>query len=158
MKARRAQQPPNPERNPCMTRLLVPALVASALFAGGCSGGPPAPNVTTTPRALVEVVYLLEGKGIKLYDSTSRVKADITIATPTGTAQEQDVDVPLMNESGTRGLHFTDFAPGDFVYISAQNSSELGGTLTCAIEVDGVRISENTASGEYAIVTCKGRA
>lgn len=81
--------------------------------------------------------------------------ASVTLSTPTGTSQ-QDTDVPMMNKSGTTGLRFTGFLPDDFLYISAQNDGS--GTLTCRIIVDGVAVSENTASGEYAIATCEGRA
>jgi hypothetical protein len=135
-------------------------LLATVALAG--CGSPSVVGASASPNPtpqMHEVVYLLEGKaGFKTEFGRPPMSADITVQTPTGTSQQQGVDVPLENKEGTPGLHFTDFAPGAFVYISAQNASKYGGSLTCAIEVDGVRISENSASGAYAIATCQGRA
>lgn len=95
------------------------------------------------------VTYYVEG-------STSQ--ASITMQTPTGSSQQSDVDVPLTRKSdGREGISFV-FRSGDFVYISAQNS-ESTGTVRCRIVgKDGEVVSENVASGGYAIATCKGRA
>jgi hypothetical protein len=142
---------------------MITALLFALFALAGC-GGPTSsslasPTSVPTPQTH-EVVYLLDGKtGFKTEFGRPPMTADITIQTPTGTSQQQGVDVPLTSEeTGRPGLEFTGFAPGAFVYVSGQISSEYGGNITCAIEVDGVRISENTASGEYAIATCQGRA
>ena len=89
------------------------------------------------------------------YDLTgSAESADITYATPSGTAQQQGVDVPLtMEDTGERGLSFDTFGGTAFLYISAQNTGS--GYLTCTIAVDGTVVATNTASGEYAIATCQ---
>jgi hypothetical protein len=51
------------------------------------------------------------------------------------------------------------FAPGSFVYISAQNKDDNYGDISCRISTkDGAVISENTSSGQFAIVTCQGTA
>lgn len=94
------------------------------------------------------VVYEVEGTA----DSV-----DITIATPTGIEQKSGLSVPLKRKSdGKRGLQLT-FTSGSFVSISAQNQGDFG-TVTCRITVDGVVVSENTASGAYTIASCDGRA
>lgn len=91
-----------------------------------------------------------------LYEVEGSVEwADITYETPTGTQQESP-DVPLMTESGQRGLSF-EFTPGSFVYIAAQMKDSFG-TIRCRITVDGVVISENESSSSYGIATCKGSA
>jgi hypothetical protein len=94
-----------------------------------------------------EVIYEVEG---------SARSVNITIETPSGTSQQNDLVVPIVNKAGETGLRST-FTAGDFVYISAQNQGEHG-TVTCRITSDGVVISENTASGAYAIASCKGSA
>ncbi|WP_307868212.1 MmpS family transport accessory protein [Cellulosimicrobium cellulans] len=91
-----------------------------------------------------EVVYEVEGDGRYF---------DMTAETPTGTTQASP-DLPLRLKSG--GLVTHAFDPGSFVYISAQSKD--GRTITCRITVDGQVISENTATGQYAIATCKGSA
>lgn len=80
---------------------------------------------------------------------------DITYATPTGTGQQSDVNIPLRRKTGERGIQFT-MSKGDHVYISVQNGEE-SGSVTCIIEVDGIAVAENTSSGAYAIATCNGR-
>jgi hypothetical protein len=55
------------------------------------------------------------------YLTGSAKSADITIETPTGTSQQEGVDVPMTSKTGNAGLRFTCFGTGDFVYISAQN-------------------------------------
>ena len=107
---------------------------------------PVSPSEYTPPEYVV--IYKLTG---------SVTSADITLQTPTGTSQQQGVDVPLTSKAGGEGLKFTGFSPGDFVYFSAQNPDEFG-SLTCSIEVAGRLIAENTSSGAYSIVTCQGRA
>ena len=83
-------------------------------------------------------------------------EASIAIQTPTGSRTE-DIDVPMTSKAGNQYLEFT-FPAGAFVYLSAQNKQGYG-SVTCMITTgDGDVISENTASGGYAIATCKGTA
>jgi hypothetical protein len=112
---------------------VVVAVVAGEFLLAGCAAGTstryltptPTPSSTYTPAELV-VIYELESD-----DVTS---ADITYQTPTGSSQQEGVDVPLtMEKSGEQGMELTGFSPGDFVYLSAQISSEYGGSLTCRI-------------------------
>lgn len=132
------------------------ALLACLLVLVGCAGTSsrglpaktPTPHATPTPPPPHKVRYLLTG---------SAESADITIQTPTGTSQQQGVDLPLHTDDGNRGLIFYGFGYGDFVYISAQNTGDYG-SLTCQIEVDGTVISQNQASGAYAIASCQGQS
>jgi hypothetical protein len=134
-------------------RAIAAAITGAALLTGfaGCGGDDSslsADDLADLAEALsFEVGYYVEG---------SADSASITIETPTGTSQQQDIPLPIYNKTGDLGLHMT-FQRGDFVYVSAQNDSEYG-KVTCRIEVDGEVISENSASGAYAIATCKGRA
>jgi hypothetical protein len=95
------------------------------------------------------VTYKVEG-------TTSQ--ASITFANASGdTSQQSDIDVPLTRKSDSgEGLVLNGMGAGDFLYISAQNSKS-SGSVTCAIEVDGIRVKENTSHGGYTIATCSGR-
>lgn len=95
------------------------------------------------------VVYKVEG---------TASSTDVTYSTPGGgTAQQNDLDVPITRKSdGHPGITFT-FHDGEFLYMSAQNGGE-SGNITCVIEEDGVELARNTSSGAYAIVTCNGSA
>lgn len=105
----------------------------------------PADPVGQVQPSSVEVVYLVGG---------SAHSADITYQTPSGSAQQNKVAVPLtMRASGEEGLHYT-FPPDSFLYISAQNNG--GGVISCTITVDGVTVSHNVAHGSYAIAQCDG--
>lgn len=120
------------------------AVAALALVAACSSSQATAPAHTKPLR----VVYDVTG---------SASTADITYSTPGGgTEQQSKVSVPLtMSASGRRGMLFTGFSPGDFVYISAQNNGE-SGSVTCRIILDGVTVVENTSRGGYTIATCNG--
>ncbi|WP_426566425.1 hypothetical protein ACPPVT_07715 [Angustibacter sp. McL0619] len=124
---------------------LVAAAALVANFIGDKSGssGGPGPGAGTT----VPVLYEVEG---------TATSTDITFQTPTGTSQGSGLAVPLVSQAGPHGLQFT-FQIGAFVYLSAQNGGDTG-DITCRITADGQVISENTATGEYAIATCKGAA
>jgi hypothetical protein len=107
------------------------ALAAAALAAGGT----------------VSVLYEVEGD--------RRLDHDHLYDAPTGQSQGTNLAVPLTTENGkTRGIR-GDFPEGSVVYISAQNMGD-SGDITCRITVDGRVLSENTASGGYAIATCEG--
>jgi hypothetical protein len=145
--------PPAPKR-----RRPALAILAALIIAGGVAGiayaatsgsdtAKPAPAASAVEPATHEIVYQLGG---------TAETADITISTDGGgTSQQQGVDVPLTNKSGTPGIQFQ-ADPGDFLYISAQNNDD--GTISCEISEDGLVIAQEESSGEYAIVTCQGRA
>lgn len=117
-----------------------------ALLLGGCAQEEPdagVPAQTDSGRRVV--TYYAQG---------SPPYASVTMATPSGTAQASP-DLPMRAKDSPRpGITYT-FEAGGFVYISVQNTDELG-RVTCRIEVDGQVVAENTASGGFAIATCKG--
>jgi hypothetical protein len=134
-----------------MKRIIIPTVAALAL--AGCSKSP-TPEQAAASRSAVraalatQITYQLEG---------TASSADITMQTPTGTSQQAGVKIPLTTKAGTVGITYT-FQAGDFVYISAQNNDD-SGSVTCKIVTEsGKVISSNTASGAYAIASCKGSA
>lgn len=117
-------------------------LVVVGIAAAG--GEDDAPLVPATPRA-VEVVYDVSG---------SATSADITYTGSGGSTEQQNgVDVPLVTTNGARGLRVT-MAPGDFVYLSAQNRGP--GTITCTIRAGATTVDTATSRGEFAIASCSG--
>lgn len=141
--------------------LLVAACATTTAACGGTgtntSAVPAARPVVVDPVPVDRVItkrirYELDGDGV--------TSADVTVETPTGTSQKRGVDVPLKAKgSDLPGFVIDGYRPGAFVYISAQIQNG-SGSLTCRI-VDAVSnrvISENSASGDYAIATCKGTA
>lgn len=137
---------PAKRRNPVGLLLVVAVVVAAgvALAAGLANEHHDGSTAGASTPTTVDVWYIVGG---------NVSGASITMRTPTGISQ-QDVDVPLTTKSGDEGLHFT-FASGAPVYLSAQND-DAQGSLFCEIEVDGVEVSKNTASGGYQIATCSG--
>lgn len=122
-------------------------VLAAVLLVAGCAQDAPAPkrNLAAVERAVVYQVY------------GTATSADITFATPSGT-QQRSVSLPLRTAAGP-GLRGT-VPPGQFLYISAQQSGEndYEASITCRIIVDSKVISENTSSGRFSIVSCKGTA
>lgn len=138
-----------------MERRMVGVLVVAACAAAGlaaCADDSPSPaersrEAAAIVSAMARTVH---------YDVTGTANGvDVTVATPTGTSQGSGKAVPLRGPSGP-GLTYK-FGPGEFLYVSAQNNGETG-NVVCSITVDGKVISQNTASGAYAIATCKGRS
>ena len=105
-----------------------------------------ATTLRTVPKSSVySVTYRTEGTA--LY-------GDITYATPTGTGQQSDTDIPMKTKSGNVGLSYK-MSAGDYVYLSVQNGTEQG-TVVCIIEVNGVVIARNESSGAFSIASCSG--
>jgi hypothetical protein len=104
---------------------------------------------------------LAPSRHIVVYELTTTgapTSADITYSTPSGTGQQQGVDVPLTSKnSGSPGITLTDVASGQFLYLSGQ-LKDGDQDLTCRITVDGKVVAENTSSGEFSIVSCKATA
>lgn len=133
--------------------IVVLALIAAAVVVGVVVSNADSPQGDTTagtlPEADMSVTVLYEVEGSTDY-------ADVTMETPTGTSQISP-DVPMVQESdGRRGLEM-EFQSGAYVYLSAQNN-RAHGTVTCRITVDGEVVAENSATGGYAIATCRGTA
>lgn len=131
---------------------------ALILVLAGCSQSPAerAAEVSASANHAAELASALEAK-VRYQVGGDTTQASITVQTPTGSSQQNDIDVPLKSKSGNDYLEYT-FTAGDFVYLSAQNSKSYG-TVTCRITTDdGQVIAENSASGEFAIATCTGKA
>lgn len=122
-------------------------LIGFTAVAGG--GGVKSRLGDVTGVSTHTVTYKVEG---------TTKQASITYENANGdTSQQSDIDVPLTRKiDHTEGLVLSGMKKGAFLYISAQNSEEYG-SVTCIIEVDGVRVKENTSRGGYTIATCSGR-
>lgn len=132
-------------------RRLALAVLAAALAGCSSSGGTP-PLVAggsglDLGTATHDIVYSLTGSASRA-DITYEVGGD-------GERQQQGISVPMVNKSGGSGIQF-EADDGAFLYFSAQNNGD--GTLHCKIKEDGEVVSDNTSSGEFAIVTCQGSA
>jgi hypothetical protein len=123
--------------------------IALLAVIGIVSGSNSSSTGGSTGASTHTVVYKVEG--------TTKM-ASITYENAAGdTAQQSDIDVPLTRSfDHTQGLVLNGMKSGAFLYISAQNSED-SGSVTCAIEIDGVRVKENTSRGGYTIATCSGR-
>ena len=73
---------------------------------------------------------------------------DVTLESPTGTQQFDDVTNPSYTFW---------FSSSKFVYFSVQNQSA-SGDVSCSISSNGRTVSSNTSSGAYVIATCSGRS
>jgi hypothetical protein len=83
-----------------------------------------------------------------LYEITgSAVSASLDATSGTGSEQYAKQPVP------TTLRYLMD--PGHLVYVSAQNDGA-SGDVTCTIRVGSQVISQNSASGAYAIAVCHG--
>lgn len=74
--------------------------------------------------------------------------ASLTIENDSGGTSQIDVRVPWTTEFPVDR--------GDFVYLSAQNSSD-GGTITCALLLDGAEVQHAESNTAYGIASCSGR-
>ena len=72
--------------------------------------------------------------------------AMITYTTPSGEEQQNGAHVPWHKTFKVKKDSF------DFLTVSAQNSG--GGTITCEIDVDGVKVKAARSSGQFAITSC----
>jgi hypothetical protein len=124
-------------------KFAIAALAAAGIALGVGACAPPTTSTYAPPAPKpVTVEYQVDG---------SATSASLTYQNPTGVAQT-DASLPTSLPYPQGQFH-----AGDFVYVSAQNSGA-SGTTTCRILVDGVVISQNTASGAYTIATCSGSA
>lgn len=134
-------------------------MAAGVLVLAGCGQSPEeqAAASASSSSAAAQLAEALVSK-VRYEVGGDTTQASITIQTPSGSSQQNDIDVPLKTkEGGYPYLEFT-FSAGDFVYLSAQNSKGYG-TVTCRITTDdGEVIAENSASGGYAIASCSGKA
>lgn len=130
------------------------------LLLTGCGGGAE-PAGETNPFMPQKVRYEVVTSDGATIPAGGPVRADVTVATPDGTEQST-VNLPMTSKGGKPGYELS-FMPGQFVHVSAQKGDYIG-DITCRIivaDVDGANertISENTSTGEHAVVTCQGTA
>lgn len=126
------------------------AVVMVGFSLTGCSGGEsgltPAESSSRYQSALsamapnVRLTVTSDVDAMSIY-----LPVTATISGPGGTSQNDDA-LPINRE----------YRMGDGEVLSAnfQKSSEWDGTLSCKIAVDGQVVSEQSSSGDYAIVSC----
>ncbi len=106
-------------------------LVGGLLLTGGSRRAP--------ARAGLTVEYRVGG---------SARGAGITMQTAPGTQEQNEVGVPWSHTlTGARS--------GQFVYVAAQNQSDVG-DVTCEIVVNGAVWKEARSGADYGIATCSG--
>ena len=143
---------PTKREHPVRALVLLVVLVTTAWAI--TQSGDEDDNSTSTATAveydpLVDVVYEVTG---------SASSVDITMTDGNGSIEQATGKaVPLCTASGECGIRFQ-AGHGDFLSISAQNSGDDGGTVTCRITADGVLIDTATSSGQYVIASCSGTA
>ncbi|MGI8682028.1 MAG: hypothetical protein ACR2JO_07850 [Mycobacteriales bacterium] len=113
--------------------VIIVVVVAVSLSGGGGSGG-------GSDSATTKVIYKIGG---------TAKRADMTFSTtPDGSniSQENGQKLPWTKAFTVKDEFFSVYS------LSAQNQGR--GTITCSVTVDGKQVAKNTASGQYAIVSC----
>lgn len=135
----------------------VAAVAAGVALLAGCGAGPKtAATPSSSSSSVAQVVFEVEGEETYGFDGRE-MSVDVTMGDPSGVQQGTGKTVPLGVTGGPPGLRRSVVA-GSAVTLSAQIASDEAGTVTCRITSDGVVVSENTSSGKYAVVSCRGRA
>ena len=133
------------------------ALAVAAFLLTGCSAEPEPDE--TNPYMPQVIRYEVETSNGKTIPAGKPITADLTISTADGTEQAT-VALPLKSKDGSIGYKQS-FLPGNFVSISAQKGDYYG-DITCRIVTSDIGggtetvLSENTSSGQYAVVSCSG--
>lgn len=136
---------------------LLAAAVLAALALAGCTpvDDKTDPNIATPPAAGNGAGSAQPSKSAKpksdIRTITYRVggttsSADLTYSTASGQEQQQNASLPWKKTFKVRRGEFA------MIDISAQNQGS--GTVTCEIDVDGVKVKAAKSSGQYAIVSC----
>ena len=137
-----------------MRSTLIAAGAAAAIALTGCVpvDNSADPNITTPaagapgtakakakakPKTTQTITYRIGG---------SATKALITYTTPSGQEQQNGASVPWKRSFKVKKDAF------NMLTVTAQNSG--GGTITCEIDVDGVKVKAAKSSGAYAIASC----
>ncbi|WP_433181656.1 MmpS family transport accessory protein [Actinoallomurus sp. CA-150999] len=110
--------------------------LATPPAAGGSA--PAQPTKVAKPKSDTRVITYRVGG--------SADSADVTYSTASGQEQQQGASLPWTKSFKVKRDAFT------MVDISAQNQGS--GTVTCEIDVDGVKVKAAKSSGQYAVVSC----
>jgi len=129
----------------------VVALVIGVSVYGNSRPAPTSPAVVSTPVSSTSqeapAVYVPTGHSV-VYQITGGSALSVSYSTP-GFGISQAADVPL---PWTKAMTFD--SDSVIAVVNAQNAG--GGTIGCAILIDGMLVAHNTSTGEYAIVQCTG--
>ncbi|WP_431817370.1 hypothetical protein [Gordonia jacobaea] len=139
-----ATEPPKQKRKKWPWILLAIFVVIIAIIAS-CSVlvGGAVKSVDDESKRVVDVTYEITGDGPTA--SATYTTGNLNIA------QDTDVPVPWTKQVQISGL-------GKSVTLSASNSIDGSGTITCAIKQGDKVISTNTSSGPGATASCSGTA
>lgn len=128
----------------------------AALTLGACApvDNSADPNITDQPPAAGPATGKAEVKSkpkSNLRTITYRIagtssSADLTYSTASGQEQQTDAHLPWKKTFKVKRGEFA------MIDVSAQNKGS--GTVTCEIDVDGVKVKAAKSSGQYAIVSC----
>jgi hypothetical protein len=141
----------------CADMRRVGAVVVAAvvlLAAAGCAGGATAED-TAASQARITEAY---GTRTVAYDVTGTATGvSLTYTNGAGqTEQASDKALPLTSkDTGEPFALLFEMRPGDFAYLSAQNTGD-SGSVTCRILIDGKNFREATSDGAYVIASCHG--
>jgi hypothetical protein len=134
-------------------RILAATLLAVLALAGCKAPDDSDPNIATPPAA--GAASSAPAKAAKPKSDTRLItyrvggsadSADVTYSTASGQEQQQGARLPWTKSFKVKRDAFT------MVDISAQNQGS--GTVTCEIDVDGVKVKAAKSSGQYAVVSC----
>lgn len=78
-------------------------------------------------------------------------KASLTYENAQGGTEQEEVSSLPWSKSFT-------VRPGSFVYVSAQNTSNVSGTIACEITANGTSFKRSQSSGVATIASCNGSA
>lgn len=134
-----------------MRTIIIGAIAALALAGCAPADNTADPNIAAPPAAATSspaakpkpmsttrvVTYRIGG---------SANTALITYSTPSGQEQNNGAHVPWHKTFKVKKGSFA------VLVVSAQNHG--GGTITCEIDVDGVKVKASKSSGAYAIASC----
>jgi hypothetical protein len=134
----RVLQPSKNSRAGMWLLLIIIVLVGFCAFGNIGTSSRGAGASTSSPR-MREITYRVTGVG------TSR--ASLTIENEQRNTEQHDVNLPSTWRFKA--------APGQFVYVSAQNNSAYG-EIKCEILVDGKPFKEATSTADYGIASCSG--
>ena len=107
-----------------------------------------APSATSTPDTRSDYEKCADYDGVKYLITGTASKVSLTWQNDENGTQQGDYKVPFCSDFN--------FFSGDFLYISAQITSESGGSIECFIYDGDSLISHSEASGFASIATCSG--
>lgn len=107
------------------------------------------PEATSTPDLRSDFEKCFQSSGVRyIIAGSSQTSVSLTFQNDTNGTEQGEYSVPFC-------MPYENFYINDFLYISAQISSEYG-SITCAIYDGDRKIAESKASGFASIASCSG--